>query len=87
MLPNTKATSEELFVLLTLSEIIPWKTSELAFTDEGWVQLEGKKQSIGAPRSLPHASSHSATLGFIALDSHGVLALVQLLPSLCRAKG
>lgn len=87
VLPNTKAMSEELFVLLTLSEIIPRKTSKLAFTDEEWVQLEGKKQSVSAPRSLPHASSHSATFGFIALDSHGVLVLVQRLPSLSRAKG
>lgn len=87
MPPNTKAKLAELFVLLTLSEIIPQKTSELAFMDEEWVQLEGKQRSAGAPSSLLHASSHAAAFGFIALVSHGVLASVRPLPSLCRAGG
>lgn len=82
VLPNTKAKLAELFVLLTLSEIIPQKTSKLAFMDEEWVQLEGKQRRAGAPSSLLHASSHAAVFGFTALVSHGVLASVRPLRSL-----
>lgn len=64
MSPNTKNTAAELSVLLTASEINPRQTSTLAFKDEEWGQLEGKRRGIAAPNSLLHASSHAAAFRF-----------------------
>lgn len=77
----------ELSVLLTRSEIIPRQTSKLAFKDEKYGQLEGKRHSAAAPSSFPRASSHAAAFGFIALVSGGVLGSLRQLLSPPQSKG